>query len=201
MPIQPITPMNYKRSHVFDNFQKYKGGPINTPQQGMNLAPYGGDKEMDLLKNKDYAGLLKFQDNLCGEKKFALIRKYLSLPSFDELAQSEYFNSPTNFNKLTKAIANIEKQKQNALATVNSPFYRSGVIPDIRREQANTNVALCIDNINKLYKSKFSDDLKEYIRDNTQVLSDWKITSINLSYIDPEKPNVRDLNELSFGFM
>ena len=123
------------------------------------------------------------------------------MPAFNELAQSKYFNEPQNFKKLTTAITNIEQQRQNALITVSSPYYQSTFLPDVLQIQAQTNISQCINNINKLYKSKFSDDLKEFIRDNTNIISDWKITAINLEYLNKENPQIEYLNSYMFGFM
>lgn len=73
------------------------------------------------------------------------------------------------------------------------------MIPDVLLFQANTNVCDCINNINKFFKSKFSDDLKIYIKDNTNLLTDLQKTSVNLGYLDMEKPDVAFLNNSMFA--
>ena len=65
--------------------------------------------------------------------------------------------------------------------------------------QANTNVFDCINNINKFFKSNFSDDLKIYVRDNTNLLTDLHKTSVNLGQLDAEKPDVAFLSNSMFA--
>lgn len=90
-------------------------------------------------------------------------------------------------------------KKQNAIATVSSPYYRPVMIPDVLLFQANTNIFDCVNIINKFFKSKFSNDLKIYIKDNTNLLTDLQKTSVNLGYLDTEKPDISFLRNSMFA--
>lgn len=200
MSIQSISNVNYRKNYI-TNQAFNTMNPVNTLLRKGNINPYNVDTEEELLQKRDYSNLVKFQDHMTGTNNSVFVEKYLNLPSFNELVQSKYFNSPNNFKKLTSSISKMEREKQDALRTVSSWFYRPGCIPDVLSYQAQTDVGKCIDNINKLFKSKISDDLKEYIRDSSQILSDWKITSVNLGYLDPENPEIAFLNPGMFAFM
>lgn len=200
MNIQSVSQFSSKKHYITDGFQN-NVSPLDNLLKGMNLAPYNENTESDLLKKQDYAKLIVIQDSINGHNNTQFAGKYVNLPAFGELAQSKYFNTPANFEKLTTIVSVLEQKKQNAVATVSSPFYRPCAMPDVMSFQAKTDVGECVNNINKFFKSNFSDDLKEYIRDNTDMLTDLKKTSINLGYLDQENPKVEYLNDFMFGLM
>jgi len=200
MNIPSVSQFSAKKHNILDSTQN-KVSPLDNILKSSNLAPFNANTEEDLLKNQDYGKLIAIQDSINAHNNAQYAGKYIGLPAFRELAQSKYFNTPKNFQKLTAIISILEQKKQNAVAMVSSPFYRTTVMPDVMMYQARIEVGDCINNINKFFKSKFSDDLKEYLRDNKDFLTDLKNTSINLGYLDPENPDVEYLNGLMFGLM
>lgn len=198
MLIQTIQANKCKTNYIMTPIQQLPN-PLDNLLKSLNIGPYNERTETDLLRQKEYGKLLAVQDCLDGTNQAYYVQKHIQTPDFKELAESKYFNSPQDFKKLTTIVSTLEQKKQNAIATVSSPYYRPVMIPDVLLFQANTNVSDCINNINKFFKSKFSDDLKIYIKDNTNLLTDLKQTSVNLGYLDTEKPDVAFLNNSMFA--
>ena len=196
--IQTVHTNQCKTNYIMSPIQQLPN-PLDNLLKSLNIGPYNERTEADLLRQKEYAKLVAVQDCLDGSNQAYYVQKYLQTPAFRELAESKYFNSPHDFKKLTTIVSTLEQKKQNAIATVSSPYYRPVMIPDVLLFQANTNVCDCINNINKVFKSKFSDDLKIYIKDNTNLLTDLQKTSVNLGYLDMEKPDVAFLNNSMFA--
>lgn len=198
MLIQTIQTNKRKTNYIMTPIQQLPN-PLDNLLKSLNIGSYNESTEVNLLQQKEYAKLVAVQDCLDGSNQAYYVQKYLQTPAFKELAESKYFNSPHDFKKLTTIVSTLEQKKQNAIATVSSPYYRPVMIPDVLLFQANTNVSDCISNINKFFKSKFSDDLKTYIKDNTNLLTDLHKTSVNLGYLDAEKPDVAFLNNSMFA--
>ena len=198
MLLQTIHANKYKTNYIMTPIQQLPN-PLDNLLKSLNIGPYNEETEANLLQQKEYAKLVVVQDCLDGTNQSYYVQRYLQTPAFKELAESKYFNSPQDFKKLTTILSILEQKKQNAIATVSSPYYRSVVIPDIMLWQANTNVFDCINNINKFFKSNFSDDLKIYVRDNTNLLTDLHKTSVNLGQLDAEKPDVAFLSNSMFA--
>ena len=198
MLLQTIHANKYKTNYIMTPIQQLPN-PLDNLLKSLNIGPYNEETEANLLQQKEYAKLVAVQDCLDGTNQSYYVQRYLQTPAFKELAESKYFNSPQDFKKLTTILSILEQKKQNAIATVSSPYYRSVVIPDIMLWQANTNVFDCINNINKFFKSNFSDDLKIYVRDNTNLLTDLHKTSVNLGQLDAEKPDVAFLSNSMFA--
>ena len=198
MHIQTIQSNNCKTNYIMTPIQQLPN-PLDNLLKSLNIGSYNERTEINLLQQKEYAKLVAVQDCLDGSNQAYYVQKYLQTPAFKELAESKYFNSPHDFKKLTTIVSTLEQKRQNAVATVSSPYYRSVMTPDMLLFQANTNVFDCINNINKFFKSNFSDDLKIYIKNNTNLLTDLKQTSVNLGYLDMEKPDVAFLNNSMFA--
>lgn len=198
MLIQTIQANKCKTNYIMTPIQQLPN-PLDNLLKSLNIGPYNERTETDLLRQKEYGKLLAVQDCLDGTNQAYYVQKHIQTPDFKELAESKYFNSPQDFKKLTTIVSTLEQKKQNAIATVSSPYYRPVMIPDVLLFQANTNVSDCINNINKFFKSKFSDDLKIYVKNNTNMLTDIKKTSVNLGTIDIDKPNVDVLNDSMFA--
>ena len=196
--IQTVHTNQCKTNYIMSPIQQLSN-PLDNLLKSLNIGPYNENTEINLLRQKEYAKLVAIQDCLDGSNQAYYVQKYLQTPAFRELAESKYFNSPHDFKKLTTIVSTLEQKKQNAIATVSSPYYRPAMIPDVLLFLANTNVFDCINNINKFFKSKFSDDLKIYIKDNTNLLTDLQKTSVNLGYLDMEKPDVAFLNNSMFA--
>ncbi len=196
MFIQSVQPYKYPINITNTNAQA-----ATNPLKGLGISSYNETTEPNLLKQKDYAKLVSVQDYMDGTNHSHYVQKHLQTPDFQELAESKYFNTPSGFKKLTTIVSELEQKKQSAMATVYSPHYHSRTIPDVLQIQADTDVSDCVKNINKFFKSKFSDDLKKYIRDNTTLLTDLHKTSTNLAYLDAENPNVDFLNDFAFALL
>ena len=199
MVIQTIQAANKCKTNYIMRPMQPLPNPLDNLLKSLNIGSYNENTEINLLRQKEYAKLVAIQDCLDGSNQAYYVQKYLQTPAFRELAESKYFNSPHDFKKLTTIVSTLEQKKQNAMATVSSPYYRPVMIPDVLLFQANTNVFDCVNNINKFFKSKFSDDLKIYIKDSTNLLTDLKQTSVNLGYLDMEKPDVAFLNNSMFA--
>ena len=199
MVIQTIQAANKCKTNYIMTPMQPLPNPLDNLLKSLNIGPYNENTEINLLRQKEYAKLVAIQDCLDGSNQAYYVQKYLQTPAFRELAECKYFNSPHDFKKLTTIVSTLEQKKQNAMATVSSPYYRPVMIPDVLLFQANTNVFDCVNNINKFFKSKFSDDLKIYIKDSTNLLTDLKQTSVNLGYLDMEKPDVAFLNNFMFA--
>ncbi len=198
MLTQTIQMHKFKTNYIMTPVQQLPN-PIDNLLKSLNIGSYNERTEANLLQQKEYAKLVAVQDCLDGSNQAYYVQKYIKTPAFRELAESKYFNTPHDFKKLTTIVSTLEQKKQNSIATVSSPYYRPVMMPDVLLFQANTNVFDCINNINKFFKSKFSDDLKIYIKDNTNMLTDLKQTSVNLGYLDIEKPEVAFLNNSMFA--
>ena len=197
MFVQPVQFNKCKLYNIMGQFQQAPN-PLDNLLKRLNLGSYNEMTESSLLQQKDYAKLTAIQDCLDGTNRSYYVQNYLYIPAFQELAESKYFNTPQGFKKLTTIVSTLEQKKQSVVATVCSPYYRS-VTPDVLNMQAGTDVSVCLNNINKFFKSNFSDDLKTYIRDNTGLLTDLYKTSVNLGYLDAQKPDVTFLNDYMFA--
>ena len=148
MLIQTIQANKCKTNYIMTPIQQLPN-PLDNLLKSLNIGPYNERTETDLLRQKEYGKLLAVQDCLDGTNQAYYVQKHIQTPDFKELAESKYFNSPQDFKKLTTIVSTLEQKKQNAIATVSSPYYRPVMIPDVLLFQANTNVSDCINNINK----------------------------------------------------
>ena len=190
MNVNPVSFVSFRGNY----FQMYK---TEKDLFSGKWVVYPSEEDL-LLKSAEYKKLLNLQDKRESTPKERFVSPYIGLAEFNELAQSKYFNTPSEFKKLTTIISTLEQKRQNALRTVSSPFYRSATTPDSLRIDASVDVSECVKNINKFFKSTFSDDLKYYIKDNSEILTNLYLTSVNLGYLDEKNPDVYMLNNLSF---
>lgn len=179
-PPPPEKPFNYRQDEL-----PY----VNNPQKSL---------EDYLLEKKDYCRLIEYQDKLYNKNDFQLIGKYLSTPDFKELAQNKCFSGMFGFDKLTDIVKELEKKQREAYQIIHNPQYRPCVIPDMNAIYAGCDVGNAIKNINKFFNSNFSEDLKQYILKETDNFENLYWVSVNLAYLDKDKPNVDDLSSFRY---
>ena len=203
MYIQNTAPVYQQIPYIVYPQYQVQNAPNNPAviPKNADFGLYNENTEQDLLKNQKYVELMTFQDAYNHTNNAYYVNKYTSNASFSELAQNKFFNTPYGFQKLTNIISNLEQKKLNALYTVSSPYYVSAVIPDVTRVYAGMDVGQCIENINKFFNSKFSDDLKTYILNDTNKLADLYFTSVNLGHLNPDNPDIEDLNSSRYMMM
>ncbi|MCM1339869.1 MAG: hypothetical protein NC191_09385 [Muribaculaceae bacterium] len=166
---------------------KTKHDFVYTPeeQEVLKTTPYH-DFTQDFVNKRDYARALDYINQYEYDKDFSELKKYINNPAFDSLATSKYFSNNYGFKELATKVYTLHKAQQDAYNEVNALGYFCPYMPDIKRMYAAIDVNQCVTNLDKFFKSGVSEDLKTFMKDGTDKLSDLWYVSHNLVDIDKE---------------
>lgn len=129
-------------------------------------------------------------------EQMRITKKYMTNPSFKNLMENKFFNGNSErINGLVNIIYKLGKESEDTRKEVNTPGYFSPSLPDAKALYANIDVNNCIKNLDKLFASKFSDDLKEYMLFDNNNLTDLWYVNTTLEYLKPDSTSVKDLTQ------
>ena len=180
-------PQNYTNGSILNNPYAISQKPFIFKNEERQYLKDNPKKDITdfLIKTKNYKRAVEYVDSNGEPKNLPILQKYFNNPSFDSLANSKFTEGESGFVKLVNTIYNLDKSHSDAYNKVHSPNYRSITIPDMTANYAAIDVNNCIKNIDNFFKSeKISDDLKKYIFNKTDVLSDLWITGTTLGKKD-----------------
>ena len=167
-------PYGYMGGMIMDSYNMAPNPFIFTADERQYLKDNPNKSITDfLVKNKNFKRAVEYVDSNGEPKNLPVLQKYFNNPSFESLVNSKFAEGETNFVKLVDIIYKLDKSQSDAYKQVNSPNYRVMTIPDMNTYYANISVDNCIKNLDNFFKSeKISDDLKKYILQKTDILSD-----------------------------
>lgn len=158
-----------------DNFQYNQ-----EEQQFRANNPYGDIVKFNQDK-RNYKRAIEYIDYINSQKSLPNLEKYIGNPAFDSLAQSKYFKDERKFENLVKIVSSLDKTQREAYNKISSPNYYAPYIPDTNMMFAYIDVNNCIKNLDNFFKSeKVSEDLKKYMLNATDRLSDLWFVHMNL---------------------
>lgn len=142
--------------------------------------------------NHNYKRMLVNMNYLKSE--IDLLDPYTKNPSFKNLMENKLIkNNPDRIMQLTSIIYTLGQKSADLRKEVNSPNYRSTVIPDTKNMYASIDVNNCIKNIDTFFSSKFSDDLKLYMLFDGNKLKDLWYNETTLGKLEPDCKDVSKL--------
>jgi len=198
----------YVQKQSYSQPQMPKAGassPSTDIRLSLQINPHYTDEEKVVLTKDPNADLIVYNANngnygrmldnmnLFTEQR-QLVAKYITNPSFKNMMENKFFKGNSDrITQLVNVIYKLGQDSEDIRKEVNTPGYLCPYLPDTKRLYASIDVNNCIKNVDKLFSSKVSDDLKEYMLYSGDKLTDLWYVDTTLKYLKVDNISAKDL--------